>query len=391
MANDLTFNQLSTLLNEIQVEALGDNASITPVDSSTFVTVGARVLQQGYDTVINSISVVLSRTLFSMRPYEAKFKGLQVSNIKFGNIVRKLSIADKDFEDDQRQPLIENGSIDHYEINNANVLELNFYGANVYQKHVTRYKDQLDQAFSSANEFGSFMSMLFLNASDLLEQARENLARAMVANYVSGKTTIAGDGVVHLITEYNASTGLALTRVDIEKPENYKPFMQWVDSRIRAVSEMMTERTRKFHTNVTGKEISRHTPKRNQKMYLLSTYKFGTESRVLADVFNDKFVNELADAETINFWQNPNEPSKVSAKATYLDTDGTLITTAETVEVDDVFGVLVDDETIGYTLVNQYSLSTPMNAAGAYMNTYWHETARYWIDYTENGVVFLMD
>lgn len=387
--NDLTFNQLATLLNSIQAQATGTSA-IAATNTNEFVTIGQMVLKTGYDTTLNAISQVLTRTLFSTRPYGAKFKGLQVSQQRFGNITRKLSIADKDFTDDDRQKLIETEAIDQYTVSKPNILELNFYGANVYQKHITIFKDQLDQAFNSPAEFGSFISMVMQNIADQMEQARENLARMTVANYIAGKVEGDTDNVIHLLTEYNALTGLALTKADIYKPENYKDFMQWVNARVNELTGLMTERSTKFHVNITNKVITRHTPMNRMKVYIHAPFKYGSESRVLADTFHDNYL-KLSDAEVVNFWQSIDTPDTINVKSTYLIADGTLETAVEAVETTDVFGVMFDEEALGYTLVNQWSSPTPFNARGGYSNIFWHETARYWTDYTENGIVLLMD
>lgn len=386
--NDLTFNQLSTLLNSIQKQATGQTGLVA-TNANEFVTIGQMVLKTGYDTTLNAISQVLTRTLFSARPYTAKFKGLQVSTQRFGNITRKLSIADKDFNDDDRQKLVEAGSIDQYIVSKPNVLELNFYGANVYQKSITIFKDQLDQAFNSPSEFGSFISMVMQNISDQMEQARENLARMTVANFIAGKVEGDTDNVINLLTEYNTLTGLALTKADIYKPENYKDFMQWVNARISELAGLMTERSTKFHVNVTNKVVTRHTPMNKMKVYIHAPFKYGTESRVLADTFHDNYL-KLADAEVVNFWQSIDTPDTINVKSTYLIADGTLETAAAAVTTSDVFGVMFDEEALGYTLVNQWSSPTPFNARGGYSNIFWHETARYWTDYTENGIVLLM-
>lgn len=337
--NDLTFNQLATLLNSIQKQATGQTG-IVATNTNEFVTIGQMVLKTGYDTTLNAISQVLTRTLFSTRPYSAKFKGLQVSQQRFGNITRKLSIADKDFKDDDRQKLVEDGAIDQYIVSKPNVLELNFYGANVYQKHITIFKDQLDQAFNSPAEFGSFIAMVMQNIADQMEQARENLARMTVANFIAGKVTGDPTNVINLLTEYNTLTGLALTKADIYKPENYKDFMQWVNARVSELTGLMTERSTKFHVNITDKPITRHTPMNKMKVYIHAPFKYGTESRVLADTFHDNYL-KLADAEVVNFWQSIDTPDTINVKSTYLIEDGTLVTTPAAVETTDVFGVML--------------------------------------------------
>lgn len=389
--NDLTFNQLSTVLNSIVQQATGKQAQQV-TNTADFVSVAQTALKTGYDPVLEAISQVLSRTIFSIRPYTRKFGGLMVSNQQFGNIVRKLNIADMDWENDSRFELTDGSGVDMYKVNKPTILQTNFYGANVFEKSLTIFKDQLDCAFSSPDEFGRFVSMTMTNASDMIEQAHENLARATLANFIGGK--ISGDtaSVIHLLTEYNTITGLEtpLTAETVYQPANFKPFMQWVYSRVASLSSLMTERTQKFHINVTGKEISRHTPVSKQKVYLYAPARYQTETMVLADVYHDNFLR-MADNETVNFWQSIDKPDEINVQPVYLQTDGTLKTDGSPVNKKGIFGVMFDEEAAGYTVVNQWSAPTPFNVKGGYSNIFWHFTDRYWNDFTENGVVLLLD
>lgn len=389
--NDLTFNQLSMVLNSIVQQATGQQAQQV-TNTAEFVSVAQTALKTGYDPVLQAISQVLSRTIFSIRPYTRKFGGLMVSNQQFGNIVRKLNIADKDWEEDSRFELTDQNSVDMYKVNKPSILQTNFYGANVFEKSLTIFKDQLDCAFSNPDEFGRFVSMTMTNASDMIEQAHENLARATLANFIGGK--ISGDtaSVIHLLTEYNTITGLKppLTAETVYQPANFKPFMQWVYSRVASLSSLMTERTQKFHINVTGKEISRHTPVNKQKVYLYAPARYQTETMVLADVYHDNFLR-MADNETVNFWQSIDKPDEINVQPVYLQADGTLKSDDTPLNQRGIFGVMFDEEAAGYTVVNQWSAPTPFNSKGGYSNIFWHFTDRYWNDFTENGIVLLLD
>lgn len=394
--NALTFNQLATVLNSIVSQATG-KATITPTNTGEFTSVATVALSTGYDPLMTAISQVLSRTIFSIRPYTRKFGGLEVSEQQFGNVTRKLNIADKDFENDDRFALTDGESVDMFKVNKPSVLQTNFYGANIYQKSLTIYRDQLDNAFQNADEFGRFITMIMTNASDLLEQARENMARATLANFIGGKLEGDTDNVIHLLTEYNALTGLTLTATSVYQPENFKAFVQWAYSRIAAISSLMTERSQKFHVNVTNwggasvdKSISRHTPYEYQKVYLYAPARFQMEMMALADTYHDGFLR-LAYNETVNFWQSIDSPDTINVTPTYMTNTGGLTTAEEAVNQSDVFGVIFDRDAAGYTLVNQWSSPTPFNARGGYTNIFWHETARYWNDFTENGVVLLLD
>ncbi len=388
MANKLQFNDLAVLLTSINKQATGQQA-ITPTNTGEFVSVAQTTLLSGYDNVINAISQVLSRTVFSVRPYTRKFKGLFIDAQQYGNHVRKLQTVDKDPEADQRQKLVDGASVDQQKVNKPVVLQTNFYGAEVYQRSITIFKDQLDVAFSSPEEFGRFISMILQNVSDLIEQDHENCARYTLVNFIGGKLAT-GENVCHLVTEYNDVTGLALTSETVKKPENFVPFMKWAYSRIKTVSDLMTERTTMFHTNVDGKPISRHTPKGNQRLYLYAAEVNNMEASVLSSVFHDQYLKGV-DFETVNFWQSIKNPMGIQCKPTYMQTDGTLTTPAENITNNNVFGVMFDVEAIGITTVNTWSASAPFNASGGYTNTFWHFTDRYYNDFTENGVVFLLD
>ena len=386
--NTMGFEQAATLLNSINKQATGQT-SITPTTTADFVSLAQTTLQAGYDPVLNAISQMVTRTIFSVRPYNRKFSGLQVDNQKFGAITRKLNIADKDFENDSSFALVDGQSIDHYVVNKPNVLQTNFYGANVFEKEYTIFKDQLDNAFTGPEQFAEFMSMVTQNTSDMVEQAHENLARATLANYIGGK--VAGDAasVIHLLTLYNGETGQTLTKQQALSPANYKAFMQWVYAKVASICALMTERSNKFQTNITGKPVMRHTPYANQNVYMFAPDRYGMEARVLADTFHDNYL-KYADVETVNYWQSIDTPYEISVTPSYLDNTGAIVTGSAAV-IDDIFGVIVDDDTLGYTVVNQWSAMTPLNAKGGYWNMFLHFTDRYWTDYTEKGVILKLD
>lgn len=390
-ANELSINQVSTILNAVVKQATG-NTALATVDGNNFATVAQLPLKIGYDPVINAISQVLSSTIFSIRPYSRKFKGINVSSQKFGNITRKLNIADSDWTDDDRQKLKDGSSIDMYVVKKPTVLQTNFYGANAFQRQTTIFKDQLDVAFSSQEEFGRFISMLMSNVSDMIEQGHESMARMCILNYVGGKLANEDEvnNRIHLLTEYNELTGLTLNEKDVYKPENFPSFMKFVVARIKAISNLMSERSEKFHTNVTGKEIMRHTPLSKQKVYLLAPQQYLMETSVLSDLFNDKYM-KMTDLELVNFWQNIDKPADIDIKPIYMDKNGALKQPASAIKEPHLFGVIFDEEALGYTTVNSWSAPTPFNARGGYHNIFWHYTDRYWNDFTENGVVLLLD
>lgn len=389
--NNLTFNQLSTILNGIQSQVTGAS-TIAPVSTSEFVSVAQTVLKTGADPVMSAISQILGRTIFSVRPYSAKFKGLLMDNQRWGGITRKINYVDKSFTDDSGFSLTDGQAVDQYIVNKPEVIQTNYYGSNVYQKSVTIFRDQLDTAFSGVDEFGEFISGVMQNISDQIEQAHEDTGRMTIANFVGGIVAAQKTNqVVHLLAEYNALTGKDLTANTVYAPENYKPFMLWVYSRIAKASAMLTERSQLYHFNLTGKPIQRHSPVNRQRLYLYADARYQTEAQVLADTYHDNYLS-FGETETVNYWQSIESPAKIQVKPVYFkEADGSIVTAADNVTQDNIFAVIMDEEAAGMNIFNYELAATPYNARGRYTNMWWSFNERYFNDFTENAMVFLLD
>ena len=377
------------ILNTIVNQATG-KTGITPTPTQNFVSVASIALGIRADALLNAISQVLSKTIFSIRPYTRKFKGLYQDNMRFGNHVRKLNIADSDWKTDERYDLSDGLSIDDQVVSIPKVLQTNFYGQNIYSRNITLFRDQLNIALQNEEEFQRFITMIMTNASDLIEQAHESTARATLANFIGGKVKGDTDNVIHLVTKYNDVAGTTLTTDTVKQPENFVPFMKWVTGYIKTVSDWMTERSQKFHINVTGKEISRHTPYNKQKLYLYSEELNNIDSTVMSSIFNDQYL-KMADHEKVGFWQSIDSPDGINVKASYMDATGNVVSDTEGTATSNIFGVLFDEEAIGISTYAQWSAPSPFNARGGYSNIFWHFNDRYYNDFTENGVVFLLD
>lgn len=400
--NDMTVFQAGTILQSLVQQATGQ-AVISATTPGEFISVAQTALKTGYDPIINTISQMWGRTIFSIRPYSRKFSGLEMSMERWGNAVRKLSIADKPIEDDARfkwpvgydatqtaNPLGNGQSVDMYALNKPDILQVNFYGQSVYENSYTILKDQFDVAFTSPDEFMRFNSMVTGNRSDKLEQYRENIARGILANYIGSILSEAQDArVVHLLTEYNAETGLTLTAQAIYQPDNFPSFMQWVYARVATISRMMTERSEMYQTVINGKHVMRHTPAARQKVYLYAKAMDQFDAMVKANSFHDNYL-KYTDYEGVNFWQSIETPDSISVTPVYTSTAG-VATTGEKVEQAGIFGVIFDEEALGYAQVNSWAGVTPFNAKGGYWNTYDHVNFRAIMDMSEKGVLLLLD
>ena len=399
--NTLNFQQISTILTSIVKQAT-NQAVLTPTDTQEFVSVGQIALRADRDSVMNAISNVIARTIFSIRPYSAKMTGLMMDTFRWGAMLRKLSIVDGDWMDDPaykwpalfdatQNPATGNGEkIDPWTIKKPDVVQTNFYGASVYFDELTIFEDQLETAFTGPEQLGSFLSLIMTNLSNRLELSNEGIRRGLVANAIGSVIDENQAGrVVHLLTEYNTATGLTLTATTVYQPDNFAPFMKWVYSRVAQICDLFTEMSTMFQTVITGKPVLRHTPYQDQRIYLYAPTRHDIDARVLADTFHDSYLR-YADVETVNYWQSIKSPDQINVLPAYTGADGTVVN-GDAVTQGKVFGVIFDRDAMGMTLLDQRVLSTPLNTKGLYRNLHVHAKQRVIMDNTEKIAVLLLD
>lgn len=390
--NSLTFEQSSAFLMDMYEEATGQQSTIQVVDTATFTSVATTLLQLGYDPIINAITQVLNKSIYSIRPYSQKFRSINVDEEKWGSIVRKINYIDNALDEtDDRLSLVDGESIDPYVVKKPKVVQTNFYGATQYQDHITIFRDQLDSAMRDAGEFGRFMAGVMQNIADKLAQIAEGEARGLLANFICGKAVADSDNYINVLQAYYDETGVELSPDTMYNEENYAPFIRWFYSFVNTLTDFMSERSFKYHMNITGKEIPRHTPPQFLRAYMSASVVNKTASEVLAVTFNpDKL--KMIDFEKVSYWQNINDPYSVKTKPAYLKvSDGSIIESTEAVEVNNIIGVLFDEEALGMTRRSTWTAASPFNPRGGFYNIFYHFTQSTWNDFTENGVILYAD
>ena len=394
MANSFTFNQIATVLNTIMTDAQGRNNNVTPVARNTaqFVTQATTALQGGLDPIMGSITQLISKTVFSVRPYRGKFNLLDTDSLTYGNTVRKITPIFIDGAENQpmynNQP-VDGQSTDQWTIKRPKVLQTMFTGVEQYEVQApTVFEDQLKSAFRGPEELGDFLSAQATAVQNELNQQKETLARNTVANMIGAKNIIDSANVIDVLALYNSETGLSLTATDVYQPANFSGFIQWFYAFVEKISGLMEERTVNFHMALTGYTIVRHTPKREQRLLMYNPMMQKIVTMSLAGLYNESLL-KMNVTEGVNFWQDFNYPDRISVTPSYTKADGTIDTGAAQ-NVSNILGVLYDRQAMGINVALERADVTPMNAKGRYWNQYYHMAKRYYNDLTENCVVFTL-
>lgn len=402
MMTDLNITQISTIVNAVVNEATGRNTSIQLINDKDLVSVGTTLLKMGYDKTINSLSQVLTKTLFSERPYTGKLKALRRTSDEWGNHVRKIQQGVNEAKNDGLYDVTTDWEESNmFKVKADKVLQTNWYGQSVYSFEKKFWRNQLKTAFNSAAEMSRFISDVYTSVNSDIVQSEENLGRAALANYLAYliMSPDAQKSVVNLLDEYNNYTGSDLTTTTVYAKENYSDFVRFAHARIKSVSNFMTNRTELFHQTFTHPDDNadfitrKHTPKSQQMLFMLGSDRYNFEARVFAETYHDNFL-DAGNFEIVDYWQHINDPEHINVNPALLNADGTERTATEE-EINAVKGAhivacIIDRESIGVSEVDRWTASSPMEAKRGFVNTFWHFNDRYWNDFGENGVVFVI-
>ena len=410
-ANSMDIVDVFAILNDIHHEVTGDyylqTQSISNMYLSDYISIANTILQAGTDVVYNALMNTIGKTIFSTRPYSRQFGGIIVDNLKWGGVVRKIQFGDTDaIADKAFSGLPADGqSVDHYLINRGDVLETRYYGSAEYQDVMTTFRDQLVTAFEGPEQLGSFITAKTTEMNNKWTQWTEDLTRGLVLNAIAAKTDYYETAeptqmhVLHLLTMYNTDTGAspALTIQDIMTEQYAKPFWEYVRAKIRSLQRSFTNRNILHAAKLPNHNIMRHTPYKNQKVYLCAPYMDLMETSTLTEAFHNDPL-QYADYEGVAYWQTPNLPTSYSV-ARYMCLD---ITTSEYKEIeypddgvpfasDVLLGLVFDEDFMNINIKDTILQNTPMNARGLYYDTWLTAHAQYCQDFTEKCTVLLLD
>ena len=372
----MTTEQIYTLVNEVNAEAFGNNA-LSVVDTSTLISLGNSVLSSSTNTeaFLNTLAQRIGRTILRFRDYRNKLGDMVINDFEYGAILQKIKVVMPKAEEDQSYDLTDGQSVDHYEVSKPVVDQKLFVTRTPYQFKITIQDEHLKEAFLSESAMGSFIGVIFGEVRNAIEASLENLGRVTLATAIA--ETNGTIRMIDLRSMFNTAYGASYSVADfVATPDCMRFAMKVINNVIDCMQDMSTL--------YNDGSFETFTPKEDLRCKMNSLFMRGLETTVEYAAFHDQFVRPDIDVTTINYWQSAQAGSQTAVNIT-RPSDGT------TVNVDNVVGILHDRDAMGVYKIDERVATTPINAAGLYYNTYYHQKQLRFIDLSENFVTFTLN
>lgn len=381
MPNQIEVNQIYDLCNQIFQQMTG-RTDIEAVDSASLVAMGNEVSNLGKnDLWLNTLARRIGLTIDSYRVYRNRFSDLYRTQVEWGALVQKLTVEMPDaVADDMYKVGQMNGqALDHYIINNPKAKQKIFDKETPYSFFITMQEKMLTEAFLNAGAMSSFVNQVFGKVQNKIEVVLEDLARVALVNMMCN---LSAKQEIKLVTLYNSKTGSTLN------PQSalFDPaFMRFAIGMMNNIASKLETMSVLFNTD----GYDRFTPKSEQRFYVLADFITQLETVVQYAAFNPQYVNKSVDI-AVPYWQGVKEGDDINDIAVLSKVIGKVDSKVDKT-IKNVVGVLFDREAIGTFRQEEKVLTTPVNARGAYYNTFWHEKQMWFNDMSENAVIFTLN
>lgn len=370
----MTTEQIYTLVNEVNDQAFGHSA-LAVVDTSSLLSLGNMVLSSSTNTeaFLNTLAQRIGRTILRFRSYRNKLGDMVLNDFEYGAILQKIKVEMPEAEVDEMYGLLDGASVDHYKVAKPEVKQKLFVTRTPYQYHITIQRSTLKEAFLGATEMGAFITVVFGEVRNAIEIGLENLSRVTLASAIAENHGTVRE--VALVTNYNAASGSSLTAATAVFD---KDFLAYAIKTINLYLDNIQDMSELYNDG----SVKTFTPIEDVRVKVISSFQRSLETVVEYAAFQKNFVELATQYKTINFWQAEKSPTSVNIERP-SDKAATV--------VDNVIAIMYDRDAMGIYKIDEEVLTTPVNAAGAYYNTYWHEKQLRFIDKSENIITFTLN
>lgn len=377
-----TVNQLYQLLNTVQAMAYGTSA-VDVVDTSTLVALGTYVMDSSSDKdlFVNTLFDRIGMTLVDNRLYKAADANIIKRDFDFGVAMQKIHVDPVPAEENPEWLIGgDNFTPEYAPVIKPVVMQKIFHDMVTYECGVTVPDNMLKTAFVNEIAFGAFLIAIMNaleNGIELVKERAVDLTRATMIAYALKN----GQGV-NLLTVYNAGVAQA---DQIEAAQYLKTPEAMSDGCMQM--SLTADRMERMNKVFNADGYARFTPKDLLKVDVLNVFDYAVKYGLRPVVYNEKFI-QLPGYRLVPYWigsdQDYNFEGISTVDISKPDGQGGSETVADQ---SGVLAVMYDIEAAGVNIFGERS-AFDRNERAAYTTHYRQMTAQYYVDSSEQCVVF---
>lgn len=315
-----TVNQIYQLVNDSAAEALGAQA-ISVKNTSTLVSLGDVVLSSAdnKDAFYSALVDRIGRTAIAIRQYRAQTRSVRKDEMEWGLVYQKISFKKVNATTNPTWTVPSAGQASPFDVTPQTEAIQKLFSVMATWSYEDVIPDvQLKSAFLSAEKMGAFISGIYTNIENSLEQDDEDLANLAVATMMAGAFSSSNTNQVrYLLDEYNTANGTNLTAAEALRSS---AFLKYASREIALV----TKRMKKMGVHFNDQSVPRFTPEDKMVVEVLADFATATASYLEADTYHDELV-KLPRYEEVAYWQATgtaysfNDVSKIDIQHTSIN------------------------------------------------------------------------
>lgn len=308
------------VVNDAIADALGENGSITQLDTSDLVTTGQQLEDMGLlEAWYGALANRIIKTTYFVRVYGQRQRSVLRDEHEFGAFVQKVYYKMPDLVEnpEYKIPQAPVSPATEYTYNQSSPYDVNtsievsvsiFGGQGTLALEFIRPVDQIRTAFLSNSEMIRFIDGLYVAAENKIKLAEEEMTDMAV------NTAMAFDinaGLVrNLLTEYNALLPVGTDPLTANAAMRDADFLRYAAMEIKQAIDFMGEMSVVYN----AENYETFTDRENLVVEMLSMFNAFSEVYLQSDTFHKELV-ELPRFEPVPRWQR----LKNSVKQSFSD------------------------------------------------------------------------
>lgn len=400
-------NQISTILNSIYGEVLGEDNMITD-NLSNIVSAGqiisATTFGNNFDEYVGKIIDKVGRTIFVDRAYRASDLGIWRDSWEYASMLEKIRCEVGDYENNDEWTLLDNSTPVGPDYNGSDIVDklFGFVGPEVQAKYfnlkttfrnkISITRKQLRSAFNSASDMGRFIAMIENRIRTKQEIGKEELERRVVTNLACAAYD--GTNIVDLKTLYGNGAPATLEAA-LKDPA----VLRFIAEKITMTRKLLAQPSKMY--SIT-KRFMNFTPENLSRLIVIDDLDVALKFNLYGGTYNEEFV-ELKGYKTVPYWQGRKTAGGKDTVEIRSSIDATALVdgsgsgadavagaqgSSKRVKIDNLIGVLFDRDA-AMVCNEEPEVRSQYNADGNFTNFFYNYDCSFYNDFDENAVVFV--